>query len=460
MENANRIWEQIKNTIKEQKLLQDTSYEQCIAPITEIYKVTETNFYLIVENTLIKFRLEKFFSQLINDLWYKCSGEKKIAKFILTSQIQEEKEKAKDLQLNQVNSSELNRVQRRLRPEYTFENFVTGEANRYAWLTAMKVAESPMVTINPLYIFGDVGLGKTHLMTAVGHYILDKNPNTNVVYTTSQQFVEDYFQATTKKSLNGLQDFADYYRNADVLLVDDIQFLANKNSSQEEFFKLFEYLFENNKQIVITSDRKAEDLENIMMRLKSRFSWGIPVDIGKPNFDLRKAILRRKLSFLLSNPEDVSEDAINYIAENFSENVRNLEGALRRYVNYCVSFNIEFSLENAKISLDSIITPETTNVEEEDSRNVAKVKKVVANYYNVTVTDLTSTTRKKEIVFPRQIAIYLIRTIYNVPLQKIGDFFGGKDHTTILHGFDKIKKQVETDWTVKQDIDNLKKSLQ
>ena len=459
MENAKLIWEKIKNSVKEQKIVPNQTFEQLFAPVTEVYKVTSTNVFLIVNNKLEKYRLGKHYSDTINKLWYEYSGEKKIIKFVEKKEIEVEKSKAKELQLNQVSSSEINKSQRRLRPEYTFENFVTGESNRYAWITAMKVAESPIVTINPLYIFGDVGLGKTHLMTSIGHYILDKDPNTNVVFTTSQQFVEDYFQATTKKSLNSLEDFANYYRNADVLLVDDIQLLANKNSTQEEFFKLFEYLFENNKQIIITSDRRADELENIMMRLKSRFSWGIPVDIGAPNFELRKAILQQKLAFLLSNPEDVSTEAIDYIAEKFTENVRVLEGALRRYINYCVSFNIEFSLENAKISLDSLIVKDTSNAEEEDSINVSKVKKIVANYYGVTIADLASTTRKHEILFPRQVAIYLIRTIYNIPLQKIGDFFGGKDHTTISHGFDKIKKQVESDWTVKQDVDNLKKML-
>ena len=459
MENAKLILEKIKNTIKEEKLLSTINYEQSIAPINEIYKVTSTNVYLIVENQLHKYRLVKFYQELFNQMWEKFSGEKKIVKFIEQKDIEAEKNKASEMQINHVNSSEINKSLRKLRTEYTFENFVTGESNRYAWITAMKVAESPNVTVNPLYIFGDVGLGKTHLMTAVGLYMLDKNPNTNVVYTTSQQFVEDYFQATTKKSLNSMQEFNDYYRNADVLLVDDIQLLANKNSSQEEFFKLFEYLFENNKQIIITSDRRADELENIMMRLKSRFSWGIPVDIGTPNFELRKIILQRKLAFLISNPEDVAPEALDYIAEKFTKNVRELEGALRRYVNYCVSFNIEFSLENAKTSLESLIVPEQDNEEETDSQNIAKVKKVVANYYNITVADLVSSTRKKEILFPRQIAIYLIRTLYNVPLQKIGDYLGGKDHTTISHGYDKIKKQIETDWTVKAVVDTLVKSL-
>lgn len=459
MENTKLLWEKVKSLIKERNLVNTVVYEQCFAPVTEIYKVTNTNIFIIVDNELIQFRMTKHYLDIINNLWYECSGEKKLIKFVLRKQIENDKEKEKNLQLNQVNSNEVNKSQRRLRTEYTFENFVTGESNRYAWITAMKVAESPMVTVNPLYIFGDVGLGKTHLMTAVGHYILDNDPNTNVVYTTAQQFAEDYFQATTKKSLNSMQDFANYYRNADVLLVDDIQFLANKNSTQEEFFKLFEYLHENNKQIVITSDRRADELENIMMRLKSRFSWGIPVDIGAPNYELRKAILRQKLSYLIANPDDVSDDAIDYIANNFTENVRKLEGALRRYVNYCVSFNIDFSLENAKISLDSLIVHDSSDIEEESYKIIAKVKKAVANYYAVSTADLVSSSRKKEIVFPRQVAIYLIRTIYNIPLQKIGDFFGGKDHTTISHGFDKIKKQVETDWTVKQDIENLKKAL-
>lgn len=459
MENSKQVLDEIKKSLKEDKIFTAANYDQLVAPITEIYKETSTNVYLIVSNQLIKFRLEKFYQETFNNMWYKCSGEKKIVKFIVAKDIEAEQQKASEMQINRVNSSELNKTLRKLRSEYTFENFVTGESNRYAWITAMKVAESPNVTVNPLYIFGDVGLGKTHLMTAIGLYMLDKNPNINVVYTTSQQFVEDYYQATTKKSLNSMQEFNDYYRNADVLLVDDIQLLANKNSSQEEFFKLFEYLFENNKQIIITSDRRADELENIMMRLKSRFSWGIPVDISSPNFELRKAILQRKLAYLISNPEDVSHEALEYIAENFSENVRVLEGALRRYINYCVSFNIEFSLENAKTSLDSLVVSEPTNIEEEDSINVAKVKKVVANYYNITITDLASTTRKAEILFPRQVAIYLIRTLYNIPLQKIGDFFGGKDHTTISHGFDKIKKLIETDWTVKAVIENLTKML-
>ena len=435
------------------------TYNELFEPIKEIYRETPTNIFLLVENHLIKYRIDKFFLDTLNKLYVEISGQNKLLKFITYEQAEEETKSKSYISLNKVNANELNKSQRRLRSEYTFENFVTGEANRYAFVTAMKVAESPHVTINPLYIFGDVGLGKTHLMTAIGHYILDKNPSSNVVYTTAQQFVEDYFNATTKKTVTAFQEFGDYYKTADVLLVDDIQFLANKNASQEEFFKLFEYLFENNKQIIITSDRRADELENIMLRLKSRFSWGIPVDIKKPNLELRKAIICNKLGYLISNPDEVDEDSINYIAENFSSNVRELEGALRRFINYCVSFNIDFSVENAKISLESIITTASDNPDQAEFKNIDIVKKIVSKHYSISVSDLSSSTRKKEVVLPRQIAIYLIRTLFNVQLQKIGDYFGSRDHATIAHAIAKVDKMVDEDWTVKQDVDYLIKQI-
>ena len=256
---------------------------------------------------------------------------------------------------------------RSLRPEYTFDNFVTGEANREAFTFAVKVAESPNVTINPFYIFGDVGLGKSHLMMAIGHYILDNNINANIVYTTAQQFVEDYFKSKNKNQRNTAiaDNFDKYYRSADVLLVDDIQYLADRQGSQDEFFKLFEYLFENNKQIVITSDKPAAEL-NIMARLKSRFSWGMQTDIKKPNLQLRVAILRDKLRFLISDPTVIPDNVLTYIAENFDTNVRDLEGALRRFISFCVSFNIPFTLENAANSLEGII-PKDKNLNLESS---------------------------------------------------------------------------------------------
>ena len=459
MENAALLWEQVKSKLIERETISPTIFDELIKPITKVYKETSTSVFLLVDNNLAKYRIEKFYSDVITNLYNELSQENKRVKFVTKDQVEKEEQQHSNFQLNQVSSVEMIKSQRKLRPEYTFENFITGKTNRYAYITALKVAESPIITVNPLYIFGDVGLGKTHLMTAVGHYILDNNPKCNVIYTTAQQFAEDYFNATTKKNPLALQEFADYYRSADVLLVDDIQFLANKNATQEEFFKLFEYLHEQNKQMVITSDRKAEDLENIMSRLKSRFSWGIPVDIQKPDFELRKSILNHKLGFIITDPSVVSEEAIDYIAENFSSNVRELEGALRRFINYCVSFNIDCNLENAKVSLESIVVHQPVEPDEMDFKNVSTVKKVISKYYSISVSDLSSSTRKKEVVLPRQIAIYLIRTKYNIPLQKIGEYFGSRDHTTVAHACGKVEQLIEQDWTVKQDIENIIKLL-
>ena len=454
-----QAWNLVKNELKNRSIVAAEVFDELITPLNEVYKETNTTIFFIVKDNLVKFRLEKFYLDSINKLFYEISQINKRIKLITNDQIEEEKKNQNNIQFNTVSSTELNKNKRNLRGEYTFENFVTGKTNRFAFITATKVAESPVVTINPLYIFGDVGLGKTHLMTAIGHYMLDKNPSLNVVYTTAQQFTEDYFNATTKKNPSSMQDFSDYYKSADVLLVDDIQFLANKNATQEEFFKLFEFLYAQNKQIIITSDKKAEELENIMARLKSRFSWGNPVDIQKPDFELRKAIVVQKLKSLISNPEDVNDEAISFIADNFSSNIRELEGALRRFINYCVAFCIDYTLENAKTSLDSLIVNKPEETENTDFKYIDNIKKAISKYYSISISDLSSTTRKKEVVFPRQIAIYIIRNKFNIPLKKIGDYFGSRDHTTIAHACCKIEKLIDEDWTIKQDVENILKMI-
>ena len=454
-----QAWNLVKNELKNRSIVATEVFDELITPLNEVYKETNTTIFFIVKDNLVKFRLEKFYLDSINKLFYEISQINKRIKLITNDQIEEEKKNQNNIQFNTVSSTELNKNKRNLRGEYTFENFVTGKTNRFAFITATKVAESPVVTINPLYIFGDVGLGKTHLMSAIGHYMLDKNPSLNVVYTTAQQFTEDYFNATTKKNPSSMQDFSDYYKSADVLLVDDIQFLANKNATQEEFFKLFEFLYAQNKQIIITSDKKAEELENIMARLKSRFSWGNPVDIQKPDFELRKAIVVQKLKSLISNPEDVDDEAISFIADNFSSNIRELEGALRRFINYCVAFCIDYTLENAKTSLDSLIVNKPEETENTDFKYIDNIKKAISKYYSISISDLSSTTRKKEVVFPRQIAIYIIRNKFNIPLKKIGDYFGSRDHTTIAHACCKIEKLIDEDWTIKQDVENILKMI-
>lgn len=457
MDNAEKLWQAVKEKLE--ACYSKQVFEDTFQQINKIYRVHNNYIYLIVSNQFIKYKIEKFYLEQMNQFLCELIEEKMGFKLILEEEIKQEEEKKSSVALNVADKPSPIRS-RKLKPEYTFNNFVTGEANREAFTFALQVAGSLHVTSNPLYLFGDVGLGKTHLMMSIGHYVLDNNINANVVYTTAQQFVEDFYNAKSKnqRSTEAAAQFNDYYRSADLLLVDDIQFLSGKTASQEEFFKLFEDLFENNKQIVITSDRPASELD-LMSRLKSRFSWGLPVDIKKPNFELRKAILKKKLQFLIESPENVSDEALSYIAENFTESIRELEGALRKFVYTCVAFNQEFSLENAKLSLSSLNREKTSDAEG-NTVEIERIKNVVANYFNITSKDLVSTSRKQNLVYARDVLVYILRNNYSFPLKKIGDFLGGKDHSTIAHSFDKIENGIEKDSNIKQDILNINKKIE
>lgn len=460
MEHANMLWAKTKELVAASNKIGSTEFKEIIQPIEKIHKIANNYIYLIVQHTLTKFRIDKFYLAIMNECLSTITNENLKFQIITQEEAEKENKENKQKSLVSIDENEIKGNSRTLRPEYTFTNFVAGPSNRFAYITALNVAEAPHVsTMNPLYIFGDVGLGKTHLMMAVGWYILSNNINANVIYTSAQQFADEYFAATRKNSDYSIEQFYNYYRSADVLLVDDIQFLANKSGTQEEFFKLFDYLYEKNKQIIITSDRRADELENIMKRLTSRFSWGISVDIKKPDFELRYQIIKKKLNFALTDPSVVSEEALNYIANNFDNNVRELEGALRRFINYCVAFGINYSEENAKTALNDIIPKDKTNISPDKISCINEVKRAVANYYGIHVEDLASTTRKKEIVIPRQVAIHIVRTKYDIPLKKIGEHFGNRDHATILHSLDKILEIMKQDPDLTQDVENIIKKL-
>ncbi|HQD91901.1 MAG TPA: chromosomal replication initiator protein DnaA [Bacilli bacterium] len=460
MEQYLKLWEQVLNVVRQN--LDDERFNELFRDYS-VYKFQNNYIYVVVPDVLTKFRIEKFLIKRINqEILPNFTNEKIMFKIITKEEAEEDKKQSEYNKLVNPTKDYTNNLSRRnLRPEYTFSNFVVGESNRFAFLSAMKVAEAPGDVYNPLYIFGDVGLGKTHLMMAIGHYILDNNINANVIYTTAQQFTEDYFLATsTKKGRENIEEFYNYYRSADVLLVDDIQFLDGKKSTQEEFFKVFEYLHENNKQIVITSDRSANQLQNMMARLKSRFNWGLNVDIKTPDNDLRINILKTKLKFLLNNPAEVPIEVLEYISNTFPNNVRDLEGALRRYVTYCVSLNIPFTLENVYVALDSLIPNKENDTQIENNSQIEYIKQVVCDYFKISTNDLTSTSRKQQVTYARQIAIYLIRDKFNIPLKRIGEFFGNRDHATISHSIDKIKHGIQTNPLIKTDIEILEKKIQ
>ena len=421
-----------------------------------IHKFENNYIYIITKDKLTKVLLEKFNSIRMNEILADISEQNIRFKFITEEDAKTEEESNKNL-ISAIDPQTIQRSNRKLRAEFTFDNFVIGESNRFAFVTAMKIAESPQSVLNPFYLFGDVGLGKTHLMMAIGHYILDKNINANVVYTSAQQFTEDFFLNTRKDSSN-IEFFYNKYRQADILLVDDIQFLEGKPATQEEFFKIFDYLHENNKQIVITSDRMANDLK-LMSRLKSRFSWGLPVDVKSPDKELRINILKRKLDFLISNPSDVPEECLETIAELFTNNIRELEGALRRFVTYCISMNVPFTNENAIKILEQIVPKTNSDFQDTNDKKIKEVKDIVISYFQISHDDLISSSRKPALVYARNLCYYIIRNKYDINLKKIGEHFGNKDYTTVIHGYEKIKDSIKSDSKINNDVTYIENKL-
>ena len=454
-EEAKKYLEQVLDQLKKETPNENVeSFEERFYESREVLKFENNYIYVIVKDSLTKLLIEKFNSRRMNEILNELVKEKTGFKFITKEEA--EKEQKTTAKISSIDDINFDRSTRKLRAEFTFDNFVVGESNRFAFVTAMKVAESPYAVLNPLYIFGDVGLGKTHIMMAVGHYILDRDINTNVVYTTAQQFTEDYF-VYTKKDTKNIEFFYNKYRQADVLLVDDIQFLENKPGTQEEFFKVFDYLHENNKQIVITSDRPAKDLK-LMSRLVSRFNWGMLVDIKSPDKELRFNILKRKLEFMISNVSDVSDECLNVIADTFTNNIRDLEGALRRFVTYCVSMNLPFTVENVYYTLEGIMPKNKSNYNQEDEI-AEKMKEIVCSYFQISQNDLISTSRKPNIVYARNICFYILRTECKMQLTKIGELFGGKDHTTVTYGYERIKDMLNENNNTKNDIQYIKEKL-
>ena len=430
-----------------------SAFNDIFKDINKIHKVENNYIYVVVKDSLTKFKVDKFYSLSLNDYVKELTNGELGLKFITFEDAKKEESTLPPAQDKEAIDPE--RSKRLLRPEFTFENFVVGESNRFAYTEARQVANSPYASFNPLYIMGHVGLGKTHLMQAIGHYVLDNNMKANVIYTSSNQFTDDYFRATSTKNADDMIRLTQFYEDADLLLVDDIQFLENREKTQEFFFKCFDYLHEHNKQIVVTSDRPASELK-IMARLKSRFSWGEVVQLGIPDITLRINILKRKLSFLIANPSDVPEEVLERIASLYKNNVRELEGALRTYINYCLSFETQFNLDNIPKALGAHLPKDTSTIKNDD---VKHIKEVLCNYFRISEKDLISDSRKSHLVYARNLAFYLMREDLGLQLKEIGVLFGNRDHSTILHGYDKIKELLENDTHVVSDIDYIRKKF-
>ena len=334
---------------------------------------------------------------------------------------------AHDNVLNTALSSNLN-------SKYTFETFVVGNSNRFAHAASLAVAESPSKAYNPLFIYGGVGLGKTHLMHAIGHLINENNSNLKVVYVTSEKFINELISAI-KDDKN--IEFRDKYRTVDVLLIDDVQFIAGKERTQEEFFHTFNSLHESNKQIILSSDRPPKEIKTLEERLRSRFEWGLIADIQPPDYETRIAILRKKADVDKLN---VPNEVLIYIATKIKSNIRELEGALLRVVAYTNLTNSNISLELAKEALKDLI-----NIKNSKIITIEYIQETISNYFDLTIDIIKSQRRTQNIAFPRQIAMYLCRKLTDSSLPKIGEKFGGRDHTTVIHAYEKILNKIESD---------------
>lgn len=335
-----------------------------------------------------------------------------------------------------------------LNPKYTFDTFVVGNSNRFAHAASLAVAEAPAKAYNPLFIYGGVGLGKTHLMHAIGHYIFKQNPSQKILYVTSEKFTNELINAI-KDDRN--EAFRTKYRNIDVLLIDDIQFIGGKERTQEEFFHTFNTLYEADKQIIISSDKPPRDMITLEERLRSRFEWGLIADIQTPDFETRLAILRKKaqLEKLI-----VPDEIMTYIADKIVSNIRELEGALNKVVAFAsLTENSNITVDLAREALKDMLSHSSRVM------SPAIIQNTVAKYFNIRADDLKSTRRSRDVSFPRQIAMYLCRELMGMSLPKIGEEFGGRDHTTVIHAFEKISNECKRNPEVQKMVEEIKRTL-
>ena len=358
---------------------------------------------------------------------------------------------AETSELQETNKFVTSEIKNGLNHKYTFQNFVQGEGNRMTLGAAIAVANDPGGMYNPLFIYGGPGLGKTHLMNAIGNEILNDKPDARIKYVSSENFVNDYVQSSRK---NQMQEFTDQYRTLDLLLLDDIQFFAKKEGTINEFFQTFNTLHDKGAQIVISSDRPPNELNEFEERLKSRFSWGLTTDITAPNYEDRMAILLNKVDEMNLQ---VPSETLSYIAGRIDSNVRDLEGALKNLKFYANTYHIDtIDIDTAAKALSNL---ESTKITQDKDISSQRIQEEVANFYKISVADMISKKRPKEIAYPRQIAMYLSREITGKSLPAIGKEFGGRDHTTVIYAHKQISDKMKTDTSLQKEMDTIKSQL-
>lgn len=436
--DQNSTWIYLKDKFKED--LSKVSFDTWIDS-AQVLSVSNQMITVQVPTTLHKEYWENHLATKIVEYLYEYAGQEITPRFI-TKDEQEQQDQEEEV-IEMPSAPAINRSSE-LNSKYTFDTFVIGKGNQMAHAAALVVSEEPGTIYNPLFFYGGVGLGKTHLMHAIGHQYLSINPDKNVKYVSSETFANDFIMSIQNRTQ---EEFRQKYRTVDLLLVDDIQFFADKEGTQEEFFHTFNALYDERKQIVLTSDRLPNEIPKLQERLVSRFAWGLSVDITPPDLETRIAILRKKAD---AERLEIPNDSLSYIAGQIDSNIRELEGALVRVQAFATMQNREITTSLAADALKSMIKSSEKEV------TISKIQQDVARYYQISVEDLKGRRRIKTIVLPRQIAMYLSRELTDSSYPKIGAEFGGKDHTTVLHAHEKITNLIEEDEKVKKEIEEIK----
>ncbi len=448
MENIHDLWNQALAKIE--KKVSKPSFETWLKA-TKANDIQNDVIIVTAPNEFARDWLEDHYADLTSDTIEQLTGTRLKPKFVIPQHDMEEDfildpppKKRAQHEGGQTNHS----TKTMLNDKYTFDTFVIGSGNRFAHAASLAVAEAPAKAYNPLFIYGGVGLGKTHLMHAIGHYVMDHNPNAKVVYLSSEKFTNEFINAIRD---NKAVHFRNKYRNVDVLLIDDIQFLAGKEQTQEEFFHTFNALHEESKQIVISSDRPPKEIPTLEDRLRSRFEWGLITDITPPDLETRIAILRKKAK---AENLDIPNEVMLYIANQIDTNIRELEGALIRVVAYSSLINQDMNADLAAEALKDIIPNSKPKI-----LTITDIQKLIGEHYHLKLEDFKAKKRTKSVAFPRQIAMYLSRELTDSSLPKIGSEFGGRDHTTVIHAHEKISKLLANDQEFQEKIQELMDQL-
>ena len=443
--DTNKIWDSFIEKIK--KSTSKLSFDMFFSDLS-LYKLDVDNkiIYIQLEDiSIIKFLREKYIVQ-IEDIFSRMLGDD----FQVVIKSKDEYKSNKIDKKKKVRKSLYKDNSKLFNPKFNFENFVVGGNNRFAYAASLAVAESPAEAYNPLFLYGGSGLGKTHLMQAIGIQVIKNDPTSNVLYISSETFTNELIEAINTQNTN---QFKEKYRNIDILLIDDIQFLEGKEATQEEFFHTFNTLYENNKQIVISSDRPPSNLQKLDERLTTRFGFGITADVQPADFETRVAILKKKIELADIELDSDIEEVCNLIAEKIKYNIRELEGAMNRMISFSEIMNNKIDLDFAKIVLKDIYRDTDKAIAPE------RIRSTVASYYDIKVSDLDSKRRTAEIALARQVAMYLCRESTDFSFSKIGEIFGGRDHSTVMSNCNKIQNLYHEDELIKYDIDEINKKL-